>query len=359
MKNFFDSIEASLSAAWTRVRDATSVSDEGASLFRIVYAIYVFLIAMPTFSWVGEVPQGLYEPPPWSFAGFFHGFPPTAFFKGIDLILPVLLLAVGLGVRARIAGLLFALIAIVGSSFAYSLGKIDHDILFYMVPVCMAFSNWGVGNALVPDRTKPGFGHAILACLIAFGLFTAGLEKAYVWLDADLGTSGFMSWFVSGYYDLGRDYLLAPLVLKLDPRLFEMADYTAVVFELSGFFFLLAGRRWWLSWLTAACAFHLVNTLLLNIAFVNYAPVYGCFLIPFVMKKMSPGTWIRWVLVALALCHLVQRAVSGGAEVFYIENLKTSFEVALYAGLVIWSLMSLFPAVSLVSRWKSIYLPHA
>jgi len=87
--------------------------------------------------------------------------------------------------------------------------------------------------AIVPDRPKQSFGHPIFACLIAFGLFTAGLEKAYVWLDGDLGTSGFMSWFVSGYFDLGRNFLLAPQVLKIDSRLFELADYTAVLFELT------------------------------------------------------------------------------------------------------------------------------
>lgn len=58
-------------------------------------------------------------------------------------------------------------------------------------------------------KTAPGFEQerhkgtadsSFLGILIAFGFLTAGWAKAFSWIDFDLTTSGFLSWFYSGYF---------------------------------------------------------------------------------------------------------------------------------------------------------------
>ena len=56
---------------------------------------------------------------------------------------------------------------------------------------------------------------ATAGVLIAFGMFTAGFEKALHWVNFDLSRNGFLSWFYRGYYTLDRKLLLAPVVLKV------------------------------------------------------------------------------------------------------------------------------------------------
>jgi hypothetical protein len=87
-------------------------------------------------------------------------------------------------------------------------------------------------NALVPDlRIDPKIAERALATaglFIAFGMFTAGLEKALHWINFDFSTSGFLSWFYPGYFTLDRKLLLAPAVLKVPPYLFKILDFLAV-----------------------------------------------------------------------------------------------------------------------------------
>src|SRR5262249_35858758 len=125
--------------------------------------------------------------------------------------------------------------------------------------------------------TKATRGVSLFAVLLAFGMVTAGLDKARSWIDFNLGTSGFLSWFYPQYYDLGRHLLLANWVPRIPIWLLEVADYLAPALELSGFAFLLYSRRAWCFWLFLACGFHLANALLLNIAFTQQALSYLIF----------------------------------------------------------------------------------
>ena len=285
MKKFFDWIEVKLEFLWRKAENASENDDQSLSMLRILYGLFIVLFATkayPSYSWIGKVPQSLFLPPFLSLGNFFDGFPSYSWLLAIDISLIICTICLLLGVKARYAGILFSLFYIIGSSFQYSFGKIDHLIMFPVFILGLSFTNWGVDYALVPDKKVSKQLQkrvlAILAVLLCFGMFTAGYEKALNWIDFDLEKGGFLSWFYPGFFNEGRKYLLAPFVLLVPPQTFEIFDYFAVVFELSPMIALLAGRKWWQLWLLVASIFHLSNILLLNISFNTHAPIYLSFI---------------------------------------------------------------------------------
>ena len=266
---------------WHRVGNAVDTNTESLALFRIIFGLFMLLFSTPHTRWLGSVPQAFFNPPYLSFANLFRDFPPAPFFYALDILAVLLLGCITLGIKARFSSLAFFVVAVLGNSFAYSFGKIDHSFLSLALVLCLAFSTWGTRYALLPDKPHSfdnrRLSLSVFAVLVAFGMFTAGFLKALYWVDFNVNTSGFLRWFYSGYYTLGRTELLAPFVTYVPTSFFELADYTAVFFELSGFIFLLLGRRAWRSWLLAAAAFHLINTLVLNIGFNRHFLVYLAF----------------------------------------------------------------------------------
>ncbi|MEO1402614.1 MAG: hypothetical protein AAFV72_15400 [Cyanobacteria bacterium J06635_1] len=186
--------------------------------------------------------------------------------------------------RASTIGLLVLLL--LGNNFQFSLGKIDHTILYLCVLLVMCFQHWGAFFSVDALQRRPRPSRqpdepanlSLLGLFIAFGFFTAGFGKALSWVDFDLSTSGFLSWLYRGYYNFGADQLLAPLAIQINlPILWELVDYSAVIFEL-GFCVAILRRRSWYLWLTIACLFHLMNCLLLNIPFNENAIAYLAFI---------------------------------------------------------------------------------
>ena len=97
-----------------------------------------------------------------------------------------------------------------------------------------------------------------------------------------------------------------------------------------------------------ACLFHLLNTLLLNIPFVEHGVIYAVFLIPPVLKIKGIRTSIEYfrvrrvllpialIPVIIAICHITQRIRSGGSEYFLIEDIGWSRQVNLYFSMIFW-----------------------
>lgn len=353
MKKFIDWIEVKLEFLWRKAEDVSENDDRSLSLLRIFYGLFIILFATPSFFWIGKVPQGLFFPPFFSLGNLFDSFPSTLWLLTIDILLIICTICLLLGVKARYAGILFGLFFIIGASFQYSFGKIDHGIMFPVFILGLSFTNWGVDYALIPDKKVSKQMQrrvlAILAVLLCFGMFTSGFEKALHWIDLDWEKGGFLSWFYSGYFSLGRKYLLAPLVLVVPPQIFEIFDYFAVVFELSPMIALLAGRKWWQLWLLVASIFHLSNTLLLNIPFTNHALVYLSF-IP--ISSFIKKTQIHWskaqiVLFAssmtgvIAIHHLFYFSTSNSISplvMYALPLVKSKQELLLYVDLLVWIL---------------------
>lgn len=267
---------------WSRVVASTRQTVQSVAIFRLLTGLFLLFFYTPGFQWIGQIPSAFYNPPLFSPAFFFQGFPPAETFLVLDILVLVSILCILLGVRARLFTRLFVVFSVIGYSFQYSLGKIDHNILLLVMLACMSFSGWGTQLALVPDKKKASDSLqksvALLAVLLCFGFFTAGFEKALNWLNVDLSRSGSAFWYQSGFYAMGRTHLLAPLGEKIPLFVFKLMDYCAVLFELIPFVCLLLSRRAWIAWLSIACIFHLVNLLLLNIPFFLQAIIYLAFL---------------------------------------------------------------------------------
>jgi hypothetical protein len=357
-------IEHILAVVWQRVEDTCRNDAHSLGLFRIFWGMYILLFVAPYSAFVSQVPQSFYDPPVLSLAFLFSGFPPYWLMLAGDLVRIWLVVLITIGVKARVCTIVLCLLTFISTNFVYSFGKIDHDTLVYAVALCLAFTDWGVFYALAPDRSvNPKVAARALATagiLIAFGMFTAGFGKALHWINLDPSRSGFLGWFYPGYYTLDRTLLLAPLVPKVPPQLFKIADFCAVLFELSAFFFLLAGRAGWRIWLLVAAGFHITNALLLNISFHIQVLVY----LPFVALARfsgrpdiggSPTTPIPWwrvpVIIGaiiLGVAHTAQRLNGGGSQFLFIEG-GSVVRLTLYVSLVLLALCAVVIATDLAT----------
>lgn len=266
------------------------------------------------------MPKTFFNPPVFSLANIFDSFPGETFFLVLDCLVFLSLICLTLGIKARISALVYLVVCLVGINFQYSFGKISHIILAYLMMGCMAFSGWGKYLAIWPDKESRFDNTAkslsLFSVLICFGMFTAGFEKALVWMDFDLSLNGFLNWSQNSIFNSKKHFLFAPYVRYFPAILLELFDYTAVLFELSPLIFLLHSRRSWKIWLSMACTFHLTNILLLNIPFPLHIIVYLVFvdftwlyqklqyyLSLFYFKCIAAG--IIFLIVLIRCMHLV------------------------------------------------------
>lgn len=300
---------------WIETQISRSTQTDIASLcyFRVVFCLFTILFGWRSYTWIGTVPDAFFNPPMFSVASLFDQFPPKIFFQAVDIAIGVFTFTLLFGFLTRLSTLSLLILMIIGNTFSFSLGKIDHNALYLCVLLAMCFQNWGTMfsiDSLLRSQREIGEKEksvdlSFLGVLISFGFFTAGFGKSLSWVDFDLTTSGFLSWFYDGYFNQGRDQLLASAVLKINsPLLLEFIDISAVIFEL-GVLLAILSRTGWYSWLTTACLFHLVNCLLLNIAFNANAAVYLAF-VPWAQLPIC-----RYCFIKRAKCSLVVFAALG------------------------------------------------
>lgn len=282
------SVEDMTARFWCRVAINAYAPMHWLGIFRWLYGGYLILFDLPSWQWIGSVPQSLFNPPLLSPAILVSGFPPALFFLGLDLAVIACLVLMTVGLFTRLATGGYAIAFLIGNNFNYSFGKIDHGGATTMLLLpCMIVAGWGdsysVDARLRQDGRRGGSarglrkGLALFAFVLCFAMLTAGLPKAASWIDFNLGTSGFLSWYYPNRFALGREFLLAPLVSRTPLWAFELGDYVAPVFELSGILALMRSHRSWRLWLGAAALFHLCNALVLNIAFTQQAVTYLAF----------------------------------------------------------------------------------
>ena len=247
---------------WTRIERSTPSTSTGIDFYRVIFCASFLAFYRHKIIDFGQVPQALFDPPVFSFAFLFNDFPSSSVANLLYFVVGICIFLVGLGWHKRLNGLLAFCVYCILLNFQYSFGKIDHGIL---VPACILIFSLNDWNTTKPAKgwRMPVNSTALLAVVLCFGMFSAGFYKALYWIDFDITQNGFARWFYSGYYNLGRDKLLASWVPSFPHIMLEMMDYTAVAFELSPAIFLLVGRRSWNFWLCLAIVFHIANTLLL------------------------------------------------------------------------------------------------
>ena len=299
--------------AW--IHDSFETSSEGLALYRILFAVFALVVISPGHQPyvdlvpLAALPDSWFTPP----AGpmmLFGGFPSEATSRIIHLLLNVSLAALLVGFRTRFASVATGVLFLVIFGFSNSLGKINHTILFALLPLIMVPSGWGsaysydsMGGARKEHASWP---LPLLAIVISFAMFTAGFAKILGgWLDP--GTHAAYGHLVKQFFVRGRTDLLADYAIGLQSEvLWEIADYATVFFEV-GFLFALLSPRTIRLFAGLAVLFHFNIMLTLNIAFVYNIIVYAAFI-----DWKAVAGWIDPHLPPVPAGAAVRLATAGG-----------------------------------------------
>ncbi len=308
------------------------------AIFRVLYAAFVLCNGIPIAAWLPLAPRAFFDPPIGP-AALFTATPPAIVLLGLNLLLALFAAMLLVGWKTGLASTGTGLTLIALDSWAYSLGKINHDILFVVTPLVLGFSGWGrtlsidgIRNPLLASERVVAWPLALLALIVGFAMFTAGWAKATTgWLNPQLQcTHGH---FVYNYLQTGRETWAGHLALRIDSTWFwKMADWSTVTLELA---FLPAAihRRSFRLILAVASFFHLGVLLLFDIPFSGNIVVYGAFVsytaLPFfrtlsTSEHQSRAKAVRFLLFLVALtlglvATLVGVSVSGALHIRFDE----------------------------------------
>ena len=258
------------------------------SLYRLLYCfIVIFMIGLPSYSWIANSLNYLFDPPILSFAGLFKRFPDSWFFITLAVLNLFLFMLMFLGVAAKWTSLLFSITCIIGHNFWYSFGKIDHLLLWYLAPSFLGFAGWGNFFSVAVFKTDHNYHEIkpntnamlilIFALSIGFSMLTSAAEKiGGGWLNWD--GEGVRFNFLKNYLSLHRYSWLTEPLLSFDNHFFwKLMDYSALVLEF-GFIFSVFRINYFRVFLTVGVLFHMLVLLMFNIPFYSNLIVYLIFI---------------------------------------------------------------------------------
>jgi len=337
---------------WGRLTQTCAVPRDSLRILRPVVCVFLLLAAAPNFGWLDSTPRGLFDPPRLGIANVV-GMPPSPFFAALDGSIVLAIVGVMFGVAQRT--LTWALVAanIVGISFAYTFGKIDHTQVFLLVVLAsMAYCDWG--ESLQEEATaqrRCDVALAVAGGSLAFGFATAAVPKLLSWVDLNLGTSGILSWYFPGRVELWRTGLLTGATSHIPVALLELLDVVAPLFELAAVAAVLWSRRAWLGYLVAASFFHLANVLLLEIPFVPQAFLYVVFVDLTRHRVMLRRVRVAMVGIGLAaaLWHLVGRATGTSSATAFVADAIDQLHAVQLTAIVVAPVISLLALLELNS----------
>ena len=260
--------------------DEYRLADESLAVSRVLTALCLLALVYPRYVWLTTFPSSFYAPP-LSLGIFFSGLPPSWMLWALLAAAVTLTLALLVGWHTRLVGLALAAVLLVGNTFEYALGKINHDILLLVVLVTMSFSGWG-RRFSVDERRSVGMAPAaawpvaLLALVVGFAMFSAGLPKAMAgWLDPRTQSAEYH--LLVNYYVFERPTVVGRLALDHVPTAgWEALDWATVGLELS---FLPAAfsRRATLAVCGLAVLFHAVIHATMEISFSTNLLAYAMF----------------------------------------------------------------------------------
>ena len=268
--------------------------------YRVMFAAYG-LLTLPSFAWVSAFPDSVFRPPPGP-AALFSGLPDAWVLYLLEALLAIALVALLLGVRIWMASITATLAMSVGFGLTDSLGKIDHNALFVLAPVVMAFAGWA-GNKPVREWVM-----RLWAFAIGLAMLSAGLMKVSAgWLDPGThATRGSVAVFTH-VFDRGGPF--AELALRNASALFwEPMDFAAVALE-CGLILTVFSWKWFRRALAVLCLFHLGVLCLFDIPFGLNVVVYAAFFPWSALRlpDLAPlkAVWVVPTGVAIWGLHLV------------------------------------------------------
>lgn len=262
--------------------------------FRIVFGIGA-LLTLFDFSWFTHFPASMYIPPPGPFQ-LLPGFPPLAVGLAIEIGIALSFASLAFGYRTRFSGWSASILMVLGFGFTYSLGKIDHPILFAIAPAVLSFTGWGDELSIdkLRGRTRgiQQWPLRLLAFMIGIAFFTAGFAKLRAnWLSPE--TQAARRQFLSSYVD-GNSGGILPWVVDLDvPILWELLDWATVIMELGLVVCVLSWTAFRIG-IALATIFHFGVFFLLSISFGFNVLVYGAFVEWSRVPVRAPAALVRF-----------------------------------------------------------------
>ncbi|RDC66026.1 hypothetical protein [Adhaeribacter pallidiroseus] len=264
------------------VFDSFKLHPNQLALYRILYCVFTFLFyGIPNYVWIGKSPDYLFTPPHISLAHLFDGFPGTLFFTVLNVLIVVLYFVLLFGWNTKVTSLLLFFLLLIGQSFSFSFGKIDHTIIWLIIPLIMAFSGWGnaysVDAAVNKKSEVNAWAISLMALLLGFAMFTASLPKIMEgWLSFDSQAS--RSHLLFNYLYWERRPLLLEAVLQVKSLVFwELFDYLTVIFEF-GFLLAILNPTIFRLFVIAAVIFHISVFLTFGILFTSNLLTYLIFI---------------------------------------------------------------------------------
>lgn len=280
-----DKVEAIVSRAARSYRP----DERFLAILRMAYGLWAILMPVDLL-WMASVPDGFVNARPGLFA-FVDSVPPIGVLVAISAMRFVLAVLLVLGVFTLPVSVLLTAVMITASGLAYSFSKVDHFILFELVPVFLAFAGWGrtwsidawiVRRRGRPTRESDGLPVLLFALTLGWGMLTAAIPKIRGgWLDPSRqATRGYVASDVAIGDKPGP---LGEWLLPLDSDLFWKAlDYATIAAEGLLILLVLTPLLYRL-WLVLLACFHIGVYLTLGISFADYILVYAVFFSPAVM----------------------------------------------------------------------------
>ena len=262
------------------------VSPEGLALSRIFSALFILFFLIPGmgmshFTYLSSLPSDFYTPPPGPMM-LLDEFPPLFMFQAVHTVIIVSLIAMLFGYYTKLSSIIAGVSILILQGFIFSIGKVNHELLIALVPIVMAFSNWGTRFSIdstrgLNNREINSWPLTLLALFIGFMMFTAGFPKILGgWLDPS--TQAVQGHLFNQFYVRERDAFLAPFFVGLNSLVFwEMLDWATIIFEV-GFLAAVFREKLFKYFVCAAVFFHFSTMIMLNIAFLPNFLAYALFL---------------------------------------------------------------------------------
>lgn len=258
------------------------LSDRSLAISRIIIAFCLFG-SSPRYLWVGAVPESFYAPP-LGLAMFLSHQPPSWVMWGITAAMKILTVAFLVGWRTRHVGVALALLILVGNSFAYAFGKIDHDILLVTTIVVLSFAGTNRHYAFDASHRSaagepPRWPLALHALIVSLAMLSAALPKiASGWLDPSTqSTKGHM---VFNLHASERHTILGQFMTDHGPDwLWECLDWSTIGLECA-----LLPAMFSLKAIRVVCA----------LAVLFHAGVYFSMDILFSANLLAYGVFVEW-----------------------------------------------------------------
>ncbi|MCJ7933412.1 MAG: hypothetical protein MUW56_07165 [Chryseobacterium sp.] len=291
-------------------------SYEFLAFYRIFFSLFLLWAGVADNSWIHSIPNSAMHPPI-SMLSFTDTIPSEAFFVICRYTMYASLLLILIGFRPRIFCILYMILYVTTSNYAYSFGKVNHDFIYTLPVLIMSFSPWNRVYSFFPEPKKetdelakswPVF---LMSMIFGFGMFTAGLSKILGgWLSTD--TQYTQIFFNQYRYIIGWNDLLSDFYDKISSQAFwEFLDYFTVIFE-TVFIVAFFNPRFFRGMLLVTVFFHLNVLLMLNISFMYSIGLYALF----IPAYLIPATFRNQVKNVLT--HLFNPGYRVGAVLFAV-----------------------------------------